>query len=204
MWQATSAPWPAPAVHDTVAAIARQAAYSRTLGTTLWRQLSDWLERMLGDFLDQFRGSSAGRVVTVILLVLLGALVVARFVVAWRSSREDAVAGDGFVRRGTTPDFWSEAERLAATGRFTEAAHALFAALLTSFAQRGEIRLHASKTAGDYARELARHRNPAQSSFQAFRRRYDRVIYGLGTCDADEYEALLRDARPLLSPSRAA
>jgi riboflavin biosynthesis pyrimidine reductase len=61
------------------------------------------------------------------------------------------------------------------------------------------VRLHASKTAGDYARELARRGSPARSAFQQFRRRYDAVIFGAGTCDADEYAALLRDAAPILT-----
>jgi hypothetical protein len=204
LWQGTNASWPAPAVHDTVAAIAREAEYQRSLQTKLWRQLWNWFDRLLSGFFDQFRGSATGRIVTIALVVLLVALIVARFVVAVRAAREEAEAGDLRVRRAGASDPWNDAERFASAGRFTEAAHALFAALLSAFASRGEVRLHASKTAGDYARELRRRDSPAQSGFQAFRRRYDRVIYGQGECNAVDYAALLHDAQPLLAHSRAA
>jgi hypothetical protein len=142
--------------------------------------------------------------VTIALLVLLGVLIIARLVVAAREAREDVARAEGGARRGGSSDPWSDAERLAASSRFTEAAHALFAALLSSLAARGEVRLHASKTAGDYARELLRRGSPVQAGFQAFRRRYDRIIYGVGECSAEEYAALLHDARPLLAVERAA
>lgn len=204
LWQGTSGSWPAAAVHDTVAAIARDVDYRRSLQSTLWRQLWGWFSRLLGDFLDQFRGSGAGRVVTIAFVVLVAVLVVARFVIAARAARDGAGEGDPGVRRTRALDPWGDAERFAAAGRFTEAAHALFAALLSAFASRGEVRLHASKTSGDYARELRRRGSAAQGGFQAFRRRYDRVIYGQGECDADDYAALLRDAQPLLARERAA
>ena len=59
--------------------------------------------------------------------------------------------------------------------------------------------MHASKTAGDYARELARRGSPARGAFQQFRRRYDAAIFGVGSCDADGYAALMRDAEPILA-----
>jgi hypothetical protein len=204
VWQGTNAQWPAPAVHDTVAAIARAAEYQRTLQSSLLQQLWNWLDRLLSDLFDYVRGSATGRIVTIALIVLVAALIVARVVVALRAAREDPEAGDPRARRAGARDPWGDAEQFASAGRFTEAAHALFAALLSAFASRGEIRLHASKTAGDYARELGRRGSPAQGGFQAFRRRYDRVIYGQGACDADDYAALLRDAQPLLAHARAA
>jgi hypothetical protein len=202
--QGADSAWSSGAVHDTVAAIARQAAYQRSLETTLWRRFWDEFNRLVNEFFDLFRGSATGRNVTIALLVLLAVLVVARFVVAARAAREDAEPRDHRARRGGANDPWSDAERFAASGRYTEAAHALFAALLSAFAARGEVRLHASKTAGDYARELQRRGSPAQGGFQAFRRRYDGVIYGVGTCNAEEYAALLQDAQPLLVRARAA
>jgi hypothetical protein len=198
------ASWPAAAVHDTVAAIAREPAYLRSLRETLLRRIVGFISRMFDDLFDLFRASVTGREVTIALLVLLGVLIVARLVVASQAAREDVTRADGGAQRGRSSDPWSDAERLAASGRFTEAAHALLAALLSAFAARGEVRLHASKTAGDYARELLRRGSPAQSGFQAFRRRYDRIIYGVGECTAEEYAALLHDARPLLLEERAA
>ncbi|MFI5312161.1 MAG: DUF4129 domain-containing protein [Gemmatimonadales bacterium] len=203
-WQGAVTPWSPSAVHDSVAAIARQAEYQRSLSTTLWQQFWNWFNRLVGEFFDLFRGSAAGRNVTAALVALLAVLVIARFVIAARAAREEAGPRDvRTARRGTT-DAWTDAERFAAAGRFTEAAHALLAALLSAFAARGEVRLHASKTAGDYARELQRRGSTAQHDFFAFRKRYDGVIYGVGACSADEYAALLSDARPLLGLPYAA
>jgi hypothetical protein len=98
----------------------------------------------------------------------------------------------------------AEAERLAAAGDYVAAAHALCGALLDSYAARGEIRLHRSKTTGDYARELRRRQAPQASAFQTFRRRYDRMVYGSITIDGAEYQELASLARTQLSGQRAA
>jgi hypothetical protein len=181
--------WPVTAVHDTVAAIARQRAYERSIGESAWQRIWSAAGRALNAMFEFFHGSAAGRHITLALAVLIVVVIAIHFILATLAARSDVVAADA----------WREAERLAAAGQFTEASHALLAALLSAFAHRGEVRLHASKTAGDYARELARRGSPARSAFQQFRRRYDAVIFGAGTCDADEYAALLRDAAPILT-----
>jgi len=191
--------WPVPAVHDTVAAIARQAAYERTIGQSALQRIWSAIGRALNALFQFFRGSETGRHVTVALVVLIVAAIAIHFILATLAARNDVVAADANPARVRAADAWRDAERLAAAGQFTDASHALLAALLSAFAQRGEVRLHASKTAGDYARELARRGSPARSAFQQFRRRYDAVIFGVGTCTADEYAALLRDAAPILS-----
>ncbi|HVT39069.1 MAG TPA: DUF4129 domain-containing protein [Gemmatimonadaceae bacterium] len=196
--QGGAPPWPAGAVHDTVAAIASQAAYRRSMSTTLMNRLLAWVFRLIRDFFDLFGGSGIGRAVTYTLLVVLVLLVVARFVVAARTAQEERLHAGDRGTRARASDPWGDAERLAGSGRYTEAAHALFAALLMGFAARGEVRLHASKTAGDYARELRRRGSPRERAFQAFRFRYDRIIYGEGQCSTDDYTELLREARPLL------
>lgn len=196
---AVGQPWPVPAVHDTVAAIARQAAYERTIGQSALQRIWNAIGRALNALFQFFRGSETGRHVTLALVVLIVAAIAIHFILATLAARNDVVAADANPARVRAADAWRDAERLAAAGQFTDASHALLAALLSAFAQRGEVRLHASKTAGDYARELARRGSPARSAFQQFRRRYDAVIFGVGTCTADEYAALLRDAAPILS-----
>ncbi len=191
--------WPVPVVHDTVAAIARQAAYERTIGQTALQRIWSAIGRALNALLQFFRGSETGRHVTVAVVVLIVAAIAIHFILATLAARNDVVAADANPARARAADAWRDAERLAAAGQFTDASHALLAALLSAFAQRGEVRLHASKTAGDYARELARRGSPARGAFQEFRRRYDAVIFGVGTCTADEYAELLRDAAPILS-----
>ncbi len=191
--------WSVPAVHDTVADIARQPVYERSVGESAWQQFWRAIGRLAQTIFDFFRGSAAGRHVTLAIVILIVAAIAIHFILATLAARNDVVAADAGPARARAADAWREAERFAAAGAFTEASHALLAALLSSFAQRGEVRLHASKTAGDYARELARRGSPARNAFQQFRRRYDSVIFGIGTCDADQYAALLRDATPILS-----
>ncbi len=190
--------WPAAAIRDTVAAIARQSAYRRTFTTSLFDRLLGWLSDLWGRVLDPLRHSTDARLLVIALAALLVLTVAARLVVAARATASDAgrAGGPGAVTRAGDP--WADAERLAAAGQFTAAAHALYGALLVRLAGRGAVRLHPSKTAGDYARELRRAGLSEQVPFQRFRRRYDRVIYGTGTCTSDEYAALLLDARPLV------
>ena len=196
--------WTVPAVHDTVAAIARQAAYERALGQTAMQRIMDALGRLASTIVEFLRGSRTGRDVTIVVVALIVTAIVAHFILAALAARSDVLAAEAHPARSRATDAWREAERLSAAGRFTDAAHALLAALLAAFAQRGEVRLHASKTAGDYARELARRGSPARGAFQQFRRRYDAVIFGVGECDAEAYAALLRDAEVMLAPVRAA
>jgi hypothetical protein len=200
----TASRWPATAVHDTVAAIARQAVYRRKLTDTLWDRFWSWVGDRFNDIAELLKGVGGGRDVATWLVVLLIALVIVRMVIAARAAQDTASNTSGRTRRLLGTDPWGDAERFAAAGRFTEAAHSLFAALLAAIAARGEVRFHASKTAGDYAREMRRRGTPSFGGFQAFRARYDRVIYLAGVCTADDYAALLDQARPLLEQRRAA
>jgi len=189
--------WPATAVHDTIAGLARQREYERTIGESAWDRFWTFVGHIVRDILQYFRGSATGRHVTIAIVALVVVAVAVHFILATLAARNDVVVADANPARAS--DAWRDAERLAAAGLFTDASHALLAAILSVFAQRGDVRLHASKTAGDYARELARRGSPARGPFQQFRRRYDAVIFGVGSCTADEYESLLRDAAPMLA-----
>ena len=111
----------------------------------------------------------------------------------------------GSSRRGSTvraratlgTDWWARAQQLAAAGNYTEAAHALYLALLHANARRGHLTLHDSKTTGDYVRELrGRAAPPTLAAFTTFTRSYETVIYDLGTCDAERYGRLRDVAAP--------
>jgi hypothetical protein len=198
--QGAAAPsWPQAAVHDTVAAIARRAEFEREVGQSAMARIFSAIGRFFNAIMQYFRGSETGRHVVLAVVILIVAAILLHFILATLAARNDVIAADSRPARARAADAWREAERLSAEGRFTDASHALLAALLSSFAQRGEVRLHASKTAGDYARELARRGSAGRAPFQQFRRRYDAVIFGVGTCTADDYAALLRDAQPILS-----
>lgn len=196
--------WPVAAVRDTVAAIAQQPEYRRTLRESVLSRLATWLRDAWRWLVDLADGSVSARTITLVLLAILIILVVARLVIAARAAREEIPTAAGARRMRKPHDAWADAQRLAARGSFTDAAHALLAALLASFAARGELHLHSSKTAGDYSRELARRGSRASRDFDRFRRRYDGVIYGEGTCSAIQYKSLLADAQPLLRDVEAA
>jgi hypothetical protein len=154
------------------------------------------------DFIDWLPEMGISPWVPVVLASLLVVLVVVRLATGRRAQASwDVTDGARPARRA---DAWREAERLAAAGDHTAAAHALCEALLFSCAARGELRLHPSKTTGDYARELRRKPAPSAAAFQRFRARYDRVIFDLQRCSPEEYAALLADARPIITERRAA
>jgi hypothetical protein len=88
-------------------------------------------------------------------------------------------------------DPWLLAQQRAAAGDFTGAAHDLYAAILQAVARRQLVRLHPSKTIGDYVRELRSRASIALlTPFREFARAYEAVIYGTGDCDRDRYERL--------------
>ena len=95
------------------------------------------------------------------------------------------------ARGAEAGDPWALAQRLAAEGRYTEAAHALYGALLARVAARVTLRLHPSKTAGDYARELRRAAPSIYGPFREFARSYEVVIYGIRECDRPRFDGLI-------------
>jgi uncharacterized protein DUF4129 len=188
--------WSHAAIHDTVAAIVRQPAYRRDIGSTLFDRMMQWLWSWYERFVAALGGVPHGRLIATAAAVLVALLVVARFAYAARL-RAGSTGGPGvaraIVRRGDDP--WHAAQRLAGEGKFTDAAHELYRATLALLASHGFVRLHESKTTGDYVRELRRRGVAAYAAFRQFGARYDRIIYGTGVCDAAGYEALLGDAR---------
>lgn len=188
--------WSRVAIHDTVASVVKQAAYHRQVTRSMFDRIMQWIGDMLLILFQTLGGVRHGRIVATIAAAAVVALVVARVIYAARlrtASMENAVLRGRRVSAAGDP--WRSAEELAAAGQFTDAAHALYRATIAMLAARGQIRPHASKTSGDYARELRRRGAAAHTPFRRFGRLYDRIIYGTGTCDAAEYAALLEDAR---------
>ncbi|HVK85962.1 MAG TPA: DUF4129 domain-containing protein [Kofleriaceae bacterium] len=172
------------------------------MNQSAWDRFTTWILALLGDFLEWLPELDVSPWVPVMLAVLLAVLVLARMATAGRSRA--AWQATEQAAPGRRADAWHEAERLAAAGDHTAAAHALCEALLLSCAARGELRLHPSKTTGDYARELRRRPAPSAAGFQRFRARYDRVLYDLQRCSPEEYAALLAEAMPIVAQGRAA
>lgn len=194
---------PKSAVRDTIAAVFAQRAYDRSLRQSLLDRLLADLFELLGRLFQAVGRSPATRPITIAALVLLAALAVARIIIMVRSARLGGV-GDGPRRfLGRKIDPWTEAQRLAGAGRYTDAAHALYAALLQAVAQREDIGLHPSKTVGDYLRELRRRSSALMPSFRDFARLYEVVVYGWGVCDQERYERLHALASGMLTPPQA-
>lgn len=105
-------------------------------------------------------------------------------------------ASEGTWRRrggpGADADAWQLAQHYAAAGQYTEAAHALYRALLARVSARVSLRVHPSKTAGDYARDLRGSAPSLFGPFREFARSYEVVIYGLGFCDHQRLQTLSR------------
>ena len=193
-WELPPHAWSRAAIHDTVAAIVRQSAFNRD-ARTLFDRLFEWIQELFSRFMNALGGMPYGRFFASIALGGVVVLVLARIAYASRLRARATDEGSRSRRiRGESADLWSEAERLAADGHYTDAAHVLYRATLSLLATGGLVRLHESKTSGDYARELRRRGDAAHTAFRRFGGRYDRIIYGAGSCDAAEYAALLGDA----------
>lgn len=193
---------PAPeAVRDTLAAIFRQPAYERSFRSTLWSRFTRWVGDIL-ERLTNFTDNSPTlawtlRVLTVVAIVL----VVARLTYVIWARRPTSVSAHGRAGvRGATADPWVHARAEAAAGRYTEAAHLLYAALLQALATHERLRLHPSKTLGDYTRELRARSSTALSGFRDFARNYESVVYDHQECDRERYELLHTLASRLVAP----
>ncbi len=196
--------WSTAEIHDTVAAIARQPAYATPLRRSLLGRALTFLINRFADLVALLNGSREFRWMAIIATVLIVLAVVGRVVI----SRQLDVLGRGDGRRarfsGERRDFWAVSRELAAAEDFTGACHALYAAVIDTLGRGGAVKFHASKTSGDYVRELRRHGSPELQSFRAFARQFDRIVYGTSSADRDDYELLARAAELASSVRNAA
>jgi len=182
--------WPATAIQDTVAAIISQRPYQRSVRATLLDRLYNWFADLVRRLFSEISEIPHAK------WIILGAAVLAVLALGlrfWLGGEADARrrrAGRGVVVGGGDP--WTDADRLASSGDFTQAAHLLYRGVIERLAANEQIRLHPSKTSGDYARELLLRGARAHAEFRQFGRRYDRVLFDLGSCDAETY-GVLRD-----------
>jgi hypothetical protein len=173
-------------IADTVAAVFSEAEFNPRRGLfglpSLW-----WWTKYLDFSLDKRVAWWLGTGIVVILLLAAVGIAVRRHL---HAQGRGAASGD-LTRGGVRgQDAWTAAQELAAAGDFTGAAHALYVALLGSLAKRDLLRLHPSKTIGDYLRELRRRPSAPAQTMVEFARTYELVAYGLRPCDADRYDRL--------------
>jgi hypothetical protein len=174
------------AIVDTAAAVFRAPEFNPPRGfwnlpSLLW--WADWFDFSLDPGLARWIGIG----------VLVG---VALSMVIYYVRRQllegtaGSMSGDGPRSGVRGKDAWVAAQEMAAAGDFTGAAHALYIALLGSLARRDLLRLHPSKTIGDYLRELRGRPAAPLQPMREFVRTYELVAYGLRSCDADRYARL--------------
>ena len=202
--QGPGAALPASVIHDTVAAVVRDPAYHRDLQESLWSRLFQWLGELWGWLVGLIGRSGLARPIGYGLLALVVVAIVLRLFVVSRAADESRSARSTRRRDERVDDLLALGRRLAGEGRFEEAAHAMYRAVLLSVARTERLRLDASKTSGDYARELRARGSPAGVPFRAFARRFDDGVFGHGGCDARLIDDLERLADPLLVTARAA
>ena len=205
IFQQSIGAWTTRAIHDTVDAISRQPAYAVPLRRSLLGRLVGWLFERLAELIELFRGSRDLRIAAIVAAALILFAVIGRMVVARQidTVRRRGAFGAEFGK-GERRDFWNLARELAAQGDHVAASHALYAAVIDSLARSGAITFHASKTSGDYARELVRRGAVNASDFRTFARDFDRVVYGAASVAADDYARLSDRAQKLVINRSAA
>ena len=196
--------WPPSAVHDTIAAIARELAYRRSLRQSFLDRVFLWLAQAIERLITFIRHLPSSRAIGLTILGLVVAAIVARLVISALARDESGAS----VRRrrgpGAGEDPFVAAERLASEGRFEDAAHALYHGVLLGLAHGDRVRLDPSKTSGDYARELRARGSASYRPFRDFSRRFDVAVFGHGGCDAALIDDLRRLAVPFMPRARAA
>ncbi len=196
MLQAPLRAWPPAAVHDTVAAVVNSRSFGRSLQLSLAQRLIRWISDGLSALMDYLRTSASARWLAIGFAVLLLLLVVSRLLLAAHARAEDDMMGSDGRRSRPGEDPWRAAARFSEAGRFEEATHALYRAVVESVARTDRLKLDSSRTSGDYARELRARGSPRYGAFRTFARRFDVAVYGHGVCDADTFAELARMAEP--------
>jgi hypothetical protein len=187
-------------IRDAVAHVFSGGAFDRSARTTLGGMVMDFIWRVLARIFGAVADSPPLRSALLWTGYAVIALVVVRFVyLAVQRGQLSARRSPADSRRAAAAgNPWLAAQQAAATGEYTQAAHFLYAALLVALARRERLRLHPSKTAGDYVRELRRRSSPVFTPFRAFVRSFEFIIYGRGVCDRAQFEQLRAIAAPLV------
>jgi hypothetical protein len=198
--QAVAGPWTARQIHDTVAAIARQPAYAVPVRQSILGRILESFFRWLGDLLDRIHEWPGMRYVVIAAVALLIIVIAGRIVIAQQMEAR-RLAGAGLrAIGGERRDYWALAAELDAAGNYVGACHAIYIGVLDALTRAGTVRFHASKTGGDYARELKQRGSPVAGDFAAFAREFDRSVYSWSAPAHDDYVRLTRGAE-IVAPS---
>ena len=180
-------PIPAAAVRDTIARIVMERGYHRSVTSTLLSRFWDWVSELLYRLFVQAAGSRGTYILSLALIAILVITSVARTIIVARARRMAASRRDADA---TADELLAQARAMAAQGAFTDAAHLLYAAVVTRLVERRLVRKHPSKTVGDFWRELRAAADPLATPYREFANSYDIVVYGDAPCDAARYGRL--------------
>lgn len=180
------------AIRDTVARVFAEPEFHRVAAQSLLARGLGWLAERVAELMHFARSAPLLGWGLLALVAVFVAAVGLRIVTALAEGREGTGRlGPSFSSGAAREDPWSAAQRLAAAGDYTSAAHALYAGILDAVARRGLVRLHHAKTIGDYLRELRQRTSGATAAaFRDFTRVYEVVVYGVGACDRQRFERL--------------
>ena len=186
---------PAPAIRDTISRIVLERGYQRSITSTLLSRFWDWFSRLFSDLFRQAAGSRGTYLISLSVIALVIVAAIARSVIVARARRQAASQRETTLSADAQ---LAQARSLAAQGAFVEAAHLLYAAVVTRLVEAKRVRRHPSKTVGDYGRELRSAGDSLASAYLTFARIYDIVAYGDGLCDATRFSRLEQLAAPVL------
>lgn len=190
--QAVAGQWSARQIHDTVAAIARQRAYTTPLRQSILGRVLLTILRWIRDLLSAVRSWPDARYLVIAGVLVLIVIVAGRIVVEQRLAAHRRAVSGLRALGGERRDYWRIAAERDAAGDHAGACHAVYVAVLDALARTGAIKFHASKTAGDYARDLRRRGAPASREFAVFARAFERAVFGWTPPTHDDYTALVR------------
>jgi hypothetical protein len=188
-------PIPASAIRDTIARILQTREYREDVSATLLSRAWEWLTRHLGDLFREATQSRGAYIVSMLILTTLIVVAVARSIIVARARRAAASRRDIPI---TSAEQLAQARSLAAQGAWVEAAHLLYAAVVSALVEQRRVRRHPSKTVGDYGRDLRAAGDAQSGDYARFAQVYDIVAYGDGLCDAARFARLEAMAAPLL------
>ncbi len=196
--------WSTKDIHDTVAAIAKQPAYARSIRQSLFGRFLRFVLDRLSDLERMLGGSSSARLIVITAVALIVVVIVARIVVARRLEEQRSRVRAARFGARDRKDHWAAARELANAGDYAAACHVLYAAVLDSLARGGAVRVHPSKTSGDYARELTRRSAIAAPTFATFARQFERTVFSTEAVSAEDFDRLSAAAARVAQPGLAA
>lgn len=169
-------------------------------GKLLWKKIEELLLRLLSGRSSQVGSSgtaTANFVRIAVTLVLLAAASIGLVKLVQRlrrrKKRDDEVRevlGEELPDDATAADLLNNAAQLARAGDFRSAIRRAYIALLCDLEQRGNVRLHRSKTNRDYLDELRPHQS-LYPSFSVMTSAFEHVWYGQEPATESEYNDFL-------------